>query len=227
MYLQRFIEPETKTQTYIIHTKNNLALVIDPVFAESDKYLKFLTDNSLNLIYSLDTHVHADHITAASLLRKKTGCKIVIGEYADVISADIKVADSDILPFDDLIIKVIYTPGHTIESCCFLINDKLFTGDTLLINACGRTDFQNGSSELLYDSIFKKILILPEETLIYPAHDYNNRTVSTVMEEVMNNPRLQVKSCHEFMHIMDNLNLPKPKYIDIALPRNKLCGDEL
>lgn len=227
MYIKRFVEQETKTQTYLIYTDNKNALIIDSVFADIENYLNFLENKHLNLIYCLDTHVHADHITAAGLLRKKTGCKVLVGQYADITCADVKLNHGDILQLDDLSIKTIYTPGHTVDSCCFLINDKLFTGDTLLINACGRTDFQNGSSKQLYESIFNKILVLPEETLIYPAHDYNNRTVSTVAEEKANNPRLQVKTCEDFMSIMDNLNLPKPKYIDIAVARNKFCGDEL
>lgn len=226
MNIVRFIEQETKTQTYLISTINNNAVIIDSVYSEVDKYLEHLNKNNLNLCYVLDTHIHADHITGSGLLKSKTGCKIAMYKTAKPDCLDVRLSEEDELLCDELKIKTIYTPGHTIESCCFLINDRLFSGDTLLINACGRTDFQEGSAEELYHSITSKLLSLPDETIIYPGHDYNNRTVSTILEQKLTNPRLQVESLHDFVEIMDNLNLPKPKYIDIAVPRNLVCGLE-
>lgn len=225
MQIKRFIEQETKTQTYLVY-RNNKAAIIDPVFSEVDLYLDFIRENNLQLLYSLDTHVHADHITGSSKIREKTDCKIAMGKYAKASGVDVLLEDDQDLNFDDLSIKTLYTPGHTSESCCFLIGDRLFTGDTLLINACGRTDFQNGSAEDLYRSLFDKLLNLPEETLVYPGHDYNNRFVSSIADEKANNPRLQAKPKQDFINIMNNLNLPKPKYIDVAVPRNLLCGAE-
>ncbi len=226
MRIKRFIESETKTQTYLVISKSNSAVIIDPVYKEVDLYLNVISLENIKLKYVLDTHVHADHITGSALLRQKTGCKIAIGEHANIDCADISIAEGDEIKLDELIFTTLYTPGHTVESVCYLLNDRLFTGDTLLINACGRTDFQNGSAKDLYNSLFNKILKLPDETLVYPGHDYNNRTVSTILEEKKNNPRLQVSNREEFISIMDNLNLPKPKYIDVAVPRNLICGLE-
>lgn len=226
MQIKRFIEQETKTQTYIIH-RNNKATIIDSVFSDVDLYLDFIKSNNLQLLYSLDTHVHADHITGSSKIREKTGCKIAMGKYAGARGIDVLLEDDQELNLEDLSIKTLYTPGHTNESCCYLIEGRLFTGDTLLINACGRTDFQNGSAEDLYDSIFNKLLMLPCETLVYPGHDYNNRFVSSIADEKANNPRLQVESKQDFINIMNNLKLPKPKFIDIAVPRNLLCGADI
>lgn len=223
----RFVEPETKTQTYLVYSKENNALIIDPVYGECDKYLKALEQHNLNLVFSMDTHIHADHITGSGRLREATGCKIVMGAQANISLVDIKLNDQEEFYLDDLIVRAIYTPGHTIESYCYLIDDKLFTGDCLLINACGRTDFQGGSAYQQYDSLFNRVLALPPETVIYPGHDYNNRTVSTLLEEKSNNPRLQVKNADDFVNVMSNLNLPRPKYIDIAVPRNLNCGLEI
>lgn len=226
MRIKRFIEQETKTQTYLVVSDINSAVIIDPVYQEVERYLSFLELENIKLKYVLDTHIHADHITGSALLRQKTSCKIAMSEHANIDCVDVSLADGDELVLDELSFTTIYTPGHTIESCSYLLNDRLFTGDALLINACGRTDFQNGSARELYHSLFNKLLKLPDETLVYPGHDYNNRTVSTIFEEKMNNPRLQVTNCDEFVAIMDNLNLPKPKYIDVAVPRNLACGLE-
>lgn len=224
MQIKRFIEQESKTHTYIIIDEKS-AIIIDPVESEVFKYLEFLEINNLKLKYALDTHIHADHITGSGLLRSKTNCQIAMSALADVKNLDIKLSDNQDLPFGKHTIRVIYTPGHTLESVCYLINDRLFTGDTLLINACGRTDFQGGSSEQLFDSIFNKLLTLPDETIIYPGHDYNCKTVSNIVQERVNNPRLQMKSVEEFADLMAGLNLPPPKFIDVALPRNKKCGE--
>lgn len=227
MLIKRFIESETNTHTYIVYNHNGKAVIIDSVFSECNKYLGFIRNNRLELIYTLDTHLHADHITGAFELKKNTGCKIVMSEYSPASNVDLRIKDGERLNVDSFNIDCIYTPGHTIESCCYLINDRLFTGDTLLINGCGRTDFQNGSSQELYNSIFNKLLVLPDETLVYPGHDYNNRTVSTILEEKNNSPRLQVNNCADFVTIMNNLNLPNPKYIDVAVPANMTCGAEI
>lgn len=224
--IHRFIDQETSTHSYLIYN-NKQAAIIDPVLTNFTEYLSKLESLQLNLIYSIETHIHADHITAGNKLREHTNCKIVVGDKANVQCADIKLKDGDELKIGDLILKTLYTPGHTIESCCYLVQDRLFTGDCLFINGCGRTDFQNGSSEEQYNSIFKKLLVLPDETLVYPGHDYNNKMVSTIAQERINNPRLQINNAHEFTNIMDNLNLSKPKYMDIAVPRNLICGNEV
>ncbi len=224
MNIIRFIEEETKTQTYLIYSDKNNAVILDSVDVDCDKYLDTLNKLNLKLLYVIDTHIHADHVTASGKLRMKTGCQIVMGIQANLDKVDIYLTDKQEVNFDNINIKAIYTPGHTSESYCFLINGRLFTGDCLLINACGRTDFQNGSAKEQYNSLFNKLLMLPEETLVYPGHDYNNRTVSTIGEEKRNNPRLQVKDRQAFENMMNNLNLPRPKYIDIAVPKNLNCG---
>ena len=226
MNIIRFVDSETSTQTYLIYSQSKNALIIDPVLTDVPKYLEQLNISHLNLVYSLDTHIHADHITATGQLKNQTGCKIVMGSATKIDLIDLKLADQEFLILDELKIMAIHTPGHTSESCCYLVNDRLFTGDCLLINACGRTDFQNGDPAEQYNSIFHKLLKLPDETIVYPAHDYNKRMVSTIGEEKANNPRLQVKSVDEFVNMMNSLNLPKPKFIDVAVPRNMLCGFE-
>ncbi|MBP9721856.1 MAG: MBL fold metallo-hydrolase [Gammaproteobacteria bacterium] len=227
MNLIRFIDPDSKTQSYLIYSLNGHAVIIDPVYQECEKYLDKLKQLDLKLLYSLDTHIHADHITGAAKLKRVTNCKIMMGKEANLSKVDVQVADREELSFDNISLQAIYTPGHTIESYCYLINSRLFTGDCLLINACGRTDFQNGSAYQQYDSIFNKLLVFPDETLVYPGHDYNNRTVSTILEERTNNPRLQVQDVKAFANIMNNLNLPRPKLMDVAVPRNLNCGEEV
>ena len=172
----------------------------------------------------IDTHIHADHITAASKLNEKTNCSTIMGEHTPAESVQIKVKDNEIIKVDDLNFKAIYTPGHTSDSYSFLMNNFLFSGDTLLINGTGRTDFQNGNPKDAYDSIFNKLLKLPEKTLLYPAHDYNGKKVSSIGKEKKFNPRLQVNSENEYEEIMNNLNLPKPKLMDINVPRNIKLG---
>lgn len=224
MNIIRFIDDATKTHTYLICSNNNNAIILDPVADNVDLYLNKINSLKLNLLYTLDTHIHADHVTGASFLRDRTKCKVLIGEHAEVKFFDKKLHDQESLIIDNLNIKILHTPGHTSESYCYLINDRLFSGDCLLINGCGRTDFQNGDPTALYNSIFNILLKLPDETIIYPGHDYNNKMVSTILQERLNNPRLQVNNVSEFVNIMNNLNLPKPKQIDIAVPRNILSG---
>ena len=172
----------------------------------------------------IDSHIHADHITGASQLNKKTNCSTIMGEHSPSDTVEIKVKEDEIIKVDELKVKVIYTPGHTSDSYSFLMNNFLFSGDTLLINGTGRTDFQNGNAKDAYNSIFNKLLKLPEETLLYPAHDYNGKKVSTIGNEKKFNPRLQVNNENEYMEIMNNLNLPKPKSMDINITRNIKLG---
>ena len=176
------------------------------------------------LVKVIDTHIHADHITGASKLNKKTNCSTIMGEHTPSDTVQIKVKNDEIIKVDELKIKAIYTPGHTSDSYSFLMNNLLFSGDTLLINGTGRTDFQNGDAKDAYNSIFNKLLKLPEETLLYPAHDYNGKTMSTIGNEKRFNPRLQVRNENEYEEIMNNLNLPKPKFMDINVARNIKLG---
>ena len=198
--------------------------IIDPVLENIEQYIKLLNELDLKLVKVIDTHIHADHITAASKLKNKTNCTTIMGEHTPSDTVEIKVKNDDIICVDKLKIKVIYTPGHTKDSYSFLMDDCLFSGDTLLINGTGRTDFQGGNSEDSYNSIFNRLLKLPEETLLYPAHDYNGQTVSTIGKEKKFNPRLQVNSVNEYIDIMNNLNLSKPKLMDINVASNIKLG---
>ena len=200
------------------------ALIIDPVLENIEQYIKLLNELDLKLVKVIDTHIHADHITAASKLKNKTNCTTIMGEHTPSDAVEIKVKDNEIIYVDKLEIKVIYTPGHTKDSYSFLMDDYLFSGDTLLINGTGRTDFQGGNSEDSYNSIFNRLLKLPEETLLYPAHDYNGQTVSSIGKEKKFNPRLQVNGINEYIDIMNNLNLSKPKLMDINVASNIKLG---
>ena len=213
------------TYTYLIATaKGREALIIDPVLEDVGRYINILKELDLKLVKVIDTHIHADHITGASKLYKETNCAIIMGENSPADSVEIKVKNDEIINIDSLKIRVIYTPGHTKDSYSFVMNNYLFSGDTLLINGTGRTDFQGGSSIDSYKSIFNKLLILPDETLLYPAHDYNNKKVSSIGKEKKFNPRLQVNSINEYVDIMNNLNLSKPNLMDINVARNIKLG---
>ena len=215
----------SSTYTYLlVDDSTREAVIIDPVSNHIEDYIAMINQPGLQLKYSLETHVHADHITASGKLRERLGIKTGVGELCGAATADIKLNDGDSLTFGNQEIKVIATPGHTIGSVSFLWHDRLFTGDALLINGCGRTDFQGGDAGVLYDSITKKIFSLPDETLIYPAHDYTGRRVSCVEQEKAINPRLAGKNRDEFIKVMQELNLPKPTLIDIAVPANRMCG---
>ena len=221
MIFRQLFDNKSSTYTYIISSgKGREALIIDPVIENTQKYLKVLKELNLSLVKVIDTHIHADHITGLNELRKKTNCKKIMGEHSASEVIDIRVKDNEKLKIENIELTSIYTPGHTDCSYSFLMKDRVFTGDTLLINGTGRTDFQNGSSYDAYDSLFKKILKLPEKTLVYPAHDYNGKTHSTIENEKNNNPRLQVKSAEEYAEIMNNLKLSNPKMMDIAVPAN-------
>jgi sulfur dioxygenase len=199
-------------------------LIIDPVLEKVDRYLQLVKELDLNLVKAVDTHLHADHITGLGALRDRTHCITVMGEQSNVDVVSMRVADGDRLEIEGLALDVIYTPGHTDDSYSFLCGDRVFTGDTLLIRGTGRTDFQNGDPRAQYHSIFDRLLKLPDETLVYPAHDYKGDTVSTIGEERAYNPRLQVKSVQEYIDVMNNLKLANPKMMDVAVPANQHQG---
>jgi len=225
MLFRQLFDKTSSTYTYLIASaKGREALIIDPVLENIEQYIKILNDLDLKLVKVIDTHIHADHITAASKLKNKTNCSTIMGEHTPSNAVEIKVKDNEIIYVDKLKIRVIYTPGHTKDSYSFLMNDYLFSGDTLLINGTGRTDFQGGNSEDSYNSIFNRLLKLPEETLLYPAHDYNGQTVSNIGKEKKFNPRLQVDGVSEYVDIMNNLNLSKPKLMDINVTSNIKLG---
>ena len=228
MIFRQFFDKISSTYTYLISSgKGREALIIDPVLENVDHYINILKQLDLKLVKVIDTHIHADHISGMAELRDKTNCVTVMGDQAPANIVSMKVSDNEEIKIENIKLKTLFTPGHTSESYSFLMNDRVFTGDTLLIKGTGRTDFQNGNAKDSYQSIFNVLLKLPEETLVYPAHDYKGETVSTIGEEKMFNPRLQVKSVDEYVDIMNNLNLPDPKMMDIAVPGNLNLGISL
>lgn len=225
MIFKQIFDTESSTYTYLIASaKGREAVIIDPVIENVDNYIKILGELDLKLVKVIDTHIHADHVTGATKLKKATNCTTLMGEHTPADAVEIKVKDGEIIEIDNLKIKSLYTPGHTSDSYSFLLDNYLFSGDTLLINGTGRTDFQNGSSKDAYNSLFNNPLKLPEETLVYPGHDYNGKFSSTIGNEKKFNPRLQVKSEDEYVDIMSKLNLSKPKLIDINVSRNIKLG---
>src|SRR6184192_1547710 len=225
MIFRQLFDSTSGTYTYILASRpGGEALIIDPVLEKVDRYLQLIRELDLKLVKAVDTHLHADHITGLGALRDRTHCITVMGEqtHADVVS--MRVAEGDRVEVEGLRLDVLYTPGHTDDSYSFLLPDRVFTGDTLLIRGTGRTDFQNGDPRAQYDSIFNKLLKLPNETLVYPAHDYKGDTVSTIGEEKLFNPRLKVKSVDEYINLMNNLKLPNPKMMDVAVPTNMKVG---
>ena len=221
MIFEQLFDNKSSTYTYIISSgKGREALIIDPVIEHTDEYIKVLKNLELKLVKVIDTHIHADHITGLNELNKRTNCARIMGEKSKSEVIDLRIKDSEKINVEKIELKAIYTPGHTDCSYSYLMNDRVFTGDTLLINGTGRTDFQNGSSEDAYDSLFNKLLKLPKETLVYPAHDYNGKKYSTIENEKNNNPRLQVSSKEQYAEIMNNLKLANPKMMDVAVPDN-------
>tara|TARA_Y100000590_G_scaffold446873_1_gene581247 strand:- start:292 stop:984 length:693 start_codon:yes stop_codon:yes gene_type:complete len=221
MIFRQLFDYKSFTYTYLISSgAGREALIIDPVIEHTEEYIKILEKLDLRLVKVIDTHIHADHITGLNELNKRTNCTRIMGEKSKSEVIDLKVKDSQKINVENIELKVIYTPGHTDCSYSYLMKDRVFTGDTLLINGTGRTDFQNGSSYDAYDSLFNKLLKLPEKTMVYPAHDYNGKKFSTIENEKNNNPRLQVNSKEQYAEIMDNLNLANPKMMDIAVPAN-------
>ena len=221
MIFEQLFDTKSSTYTYIISSgEGREALIIDPVIEHTNEYLKVLEKLKLKLVKVIDTHIHADHITALNELNKRTSCTRIMGENSKSEVIDIKVKDNEKINIENIELKAMYTPGHTDCSYSYFMKDRVFTGDTLLINGTGRTDFQNGSSFDAYDSLFNKLLKLPEKTLVYPAHDYNGKKFSTIETERNNNPRLQVSSKEEYAEIMENLKLANPKMMDVAVPAN-------
>ena len=221
MIFEQLFDTKSSTYTYIISSgKGREALIIDPVIEKTDEYIEVLKNLELKLVKVIDTHIHADHITGLNELNKRTNCIRIMGETTPSEVIDIKVKDNEKIELEDIELTSIHTPGHTKCSYSFLMKDRVFTGDTLLINGTGRTDFQGGSSEDQYNSIFNNLLKLPEETIVFPAHDYNGKKNSTILEEKKNNPRLQVNSVDEYIEIMNKLKLEKPAMMDYNVSSN-------
>ena len=227
MIFEQLFDKTSSTYTYLISSgPGREAIIIDPVLEHVESYINLLNKLNLKLVKVIDTHIHADHITGMSELKKQTDCETVMGEKTPADVVTIKLKDQENISIYNIKIKAVYTPGHTYESFSFIMDDRVFTGDTLLINGTGRTDFQNGNPYDSYNSIFNILLKLPDKTKVYPAHDYNGNFFSTIEKERKNNPRLQVKSADEYADIMNNLNLPNPKLMDIAIPRNLKLGEK-
>ena len=225
MIFKQLFDAKSSTYTYLISSgKGREALIIDPVLENVGQYINTLKELDLKLVKVIDTHIHADHVTGASKLKDITKCSTIMGDHTPADTVEIKIKDDEFINLDNLKIRAMYTPGHTSDSYCFLMGNYLFSGDTLLINGTGRTDFQNGNAKDAYNSIFNKLLKLPEETLLYPAHDYKGEKVSTIGKEIKNNPRLQVKSQDEYVEIMNNLNLKKPDQIELNVSKNINLG---
>jgi glyoxylase-like metal-dependent hydrolase (beta-lactamase superfamily II) len=226
MKVRQLFDQDTWTYTYLVwDEKTKEAAIIDSVKEKVERDVQYVKDLGLNLKYALETHVHADHVTGAGHLREQLGCKVGVHSDGGAKCADIQLLDDQEIRLGDQVIKVLHTPGHTNGDVTYAIDGALFTGDALLIRACGRTDFQQGNSETLYHSISDKLFAYPDDTVVYPGHDYDGFTESTIGEEKANNPRLaNNKPKEEFTAIMDNMNLPKPKRIDVAVPGNLVCG---
>jgi len=221
MIFEQLFDTKSSTYTYILSSgKGREALIIDPVLEHTDQYINLLNKLELKLVKVIDTHIHADHITGLNELSERTSCTKIMGENSKSEVVDLRVKEDENVKIDNINLKVMYTPGHTDCSYSYLMNDRVFTGDTLLINGTGRTDFQNGNARQQYDSIFNKLLKLPENTMVFPAHDYNGKKHSTIGSEKQNNPRLQVNSVDQYVEIMNNLKLANPKMMDVAVPAN-------
>lgn len=225
MLFRQLFERESSTYTYLIAPRaGGEAVLIDPVKSEVGKYLQLIDELDLRLVFAIDTHVHADHVTALGDLRSASNCVTVMGEQSKAECVSRKVSDGERIEVGGLELRALYTPGHTDDSYSFVMPDRVLTGDTLLIRGTGRTDFQNGDPAAEYESLFGKLLRLPEQTLVYPGHDYRGWTVSSIGEERAHNPRLQVRSKDEYIALMRGLRLPNPKQMDVAVPANLACG---
>jgi glyoxylase-like metal-dependent hydrolase (beta-lactamase superfamily II)/rhodanese-related sulfurtransferase len=225
MIFRQLFDSVSGTYTYLLASRpGGEALIIDPVLEKVERYLQLINELDLKLVKAVDTHLHADHITGLGALRDRTQCITVMGDRSNVDVVSMRVSEGDRLRIEGMALDVLYTPGHTDDSYSFRMADRVFTGDTLLIRGTGRTDFQNGDPRAQYDSIFNKLLRLPDETLVFPAHDYKGETVSSIGEEKAFNPRLKVKSVDEYVAVMNNLNLPNPKMMDVAVPANMRVG---
>ena len=223
MIFRQFFDSASATYTYLLAERHE-AVIIDPVLEKVGLYLQILDELNLKLVKALDTHVHADHVTGLGALRDSTRCVTVMGRESTADVVAMRVGDGDKVEVDGIRLTALYTPGHTSDSYSFVLPDRVFTGDTLLIRGTGRTDFQNGDARAQYHSLFDKLLKLPSESMVYPAHDYRGMTVSTIAEERAHNPRLQVGSVDEYVELMAGLRLPHPKLMDVAVPANRSIG---
>jgi sulfur dioxygenase len=225
MIFRQLFDATSGTYTYLLASRRGgEALIVDPVLEKVDRYLTLIRELDLRLVKAVDTHLHADHITGLGALRDSTRCITVMGEQSSVDVVSMRVSDGDMLRIEGIELEAIYTPGHTDDSYSFRMQDRVFTGDTLLIRGTGRTDFQNGCPRAQYESIFNRLLRLPDETMVFPAHDYKGDTVSTIGEEKRCNPRLQVRGVDEYVALMNGLNLANPKMMDVAVPANMRQG---
>lgn len=225
MIFRQLFDHKSSTYTYLLAERaGGEALLIDPVDENTDQYVRLLNALDVKLVLAVDTHIHADHVTALGSLAAKTDCVTAMGEASGVECVAVRFSEGEKLLVDNLHLDILYTPGHTDDSYSFLLPDRVFTGDTLLIRGTGRTDFQNGDPAAQYDSLFGKLLTLPSDTFVYPAHDYNGMTVSTIGEELRHNPRLQVGSRQAYIEQMNALDLKDPELMDIAVPANRCCG---
>src|SRR3984957_13815638 len=225
MIFRQLFDSVSGTYSYLLASRaGGEALILDPVLEKVDRYCQLLRELDLRLVKAVDTHLHADHVTGLGELRDRTHCVTIMGEQSKADVVAMRVSDGDKVMIEGLSLDVMYTPGHTDDSYSYLMGDRVFTGDTLLIRGTGRTDFQNGSARAQYDSIFGRLLKLPDETMVFPAHDYKGDTVSTIGEEKRYNPRLQVRSVDEYVELMNNLKLPNPKMMDVAVPANMHVG---
>lgn len=225
MIFRQLFDRKSSTYTYLLAERTGgEALLIDPVHENTDQYVRLLDALDVKLVLAVDTHIHADHVTALGSLAAKTDCVTAMGEATGVECVSVRFSEGEKLRVDNLHLDILYTPGHTDDSYSFLLPDRVFTGDTLLIRGTGRTDFQNGDPAAQYDSLFGKLLTLPSDTFVYPAHDYNGMTVSTIGEELRHNPRLQVGSRQAYIDQMNALDLKDPELMDIAVPANRCCG---
>ncbi len=225
MIFRQLFDTTSSTYSYLLASRpGGEALIIDPVLERVDRYLQLIRELNLQLVKAVDTHLHADHITGLGALRDRTHCITVMGEQSKVDVVSMRVADGDRIAIEGLALDVLYTPGHTPDSYCYRLADRVFTGDTLLIRGTGRTDFQGGDARVQYDSIFNRLLRLPDDTLVYPAHDYKGDTVSTIAEERAFNPRLQVPSVQAYVDLMASLKLANPAQMDVAVPANMRQG---
>lgn len=227
MIFRQLYDHTSSTYTYLLAERTGgEALLIDPVLENTGQYIQLLDQLGVRLVLAVDTHIHADHVTALGSLRRRTDCATAMGEKTGAECVSVRFNEGEKLCVDNLHLDILYTPGHTDDSYSFVLSDRVFTGDTLLIRGTGRTDFQNGDPAAQYDSLFDKLLRLPEETLVFPAHDYNGMTVSTIGEERQHNPRLQVSNKQAYIDQMNALVLDDPRLMDIAVPANRSCGLE-
>ncbi len=227
MIFRQLFDLETSTYTYLLAGRHGgEAILIDPVLESTGMYLALIEQLQLKLVYALDTHTHADHITALGSLRDRTACVTVMGEQTKADCVSRGVSDGEWIESDGIRLQAIFTPGHTDESYSFIMHDRIFTGDVLLYRSTGRTDFQNGNPHKSWDSIVNRLFTLADETLVYAAHDYKGWTVSTIGEEKQYNLRIAGKTEQEYVEIMNKLDLPDPKLMDIAVPANLACGKQ-